>query len=286
MKNPWKRYSKINPQREDGNLQINRDIIEELISGNFTASEYKIIFFIIRKTYGYNKTSDTISTSQFKKATNLSERMIKLTIKNLKERRVIYYEPSSIMVQRGSPINQFLFNKHYDTWCSIRVQRGSGVKSHVNKGAIPCKTRVQRGSPTIDTNTINNNTIDNNTTLPIPRVQLVSPLQTHSENNIPLKLSKKLFSLMLENNPKAKKPDFKIWAEYIEKLIRIDKRTPYEISHVIQWTQQDDFEMANILSTRKLRKRFDQLWLKSNKPTKKNKRFIRNLQAAEDFLNE
>jgi phage replication O-like protein O len=265
MKNPWKRYSKINPQREDGNIQINRDVLEKLISGDFTASEYKIIFFIIRKTFGYNKTSDTISASQFKKASNLSERMIKLATKNLRERRVIYYESSSIRVKQGSPINQFLFNKHYDTWRSRRVQRGSGVQSHVEKGAIPCKTRVQWGSPTIDTSTIDNVTIEKNTTSQPQGVQSVSPLETHSENHIPLKLSKKLFSLILQNDPKAKTPDFEKWSEHIEKLIRIDERTPEEITRVIQWVQRDDFWAPNILSTKKLRKQFPQLWIKFKK---------------------
>ena len=59
---------------------------------------------------------------------------------------------------------------------------------------------------------------------------------------------------MLKNNPKAKKPNFEKWAEHIEKLIGLDKRTTEEIAHVIQWSQQDDFWKANVLSTQKLRK--------------------------------
>jgi len=143
MKNPWKRYSKISPQREDGNTQINKDILEALIKFNLNASDYKIILFIIRKTYGFNKTSDAISISQFQKATNLSNRMINIGIKKLKKHRLIFYQPSSIGVKQGSPINEFLFNKHHDTWLPIRVKRSSG-------GEILCKRRVKRSSDTKD----------------------------------------------------------------------------------------------------------------------------------------
>lgn len=104
-------------------------------------------------------------------------------------------------------------------------------------------------------------------------------------NNTALQLSELLFSLMLKNNPKAKKPNIEKWSEHIDKLIRVDGRKPEEIEFVIQWTQQDDFEISNILSTQKLRKRFDQLWLKANK-SKSNVRLNKNICALEDFINE
>jgi hypothetical protein len=86
--------------------------------------------------------------------------------------------------------------------------------------------------------------------------------KTFSENSIELSLSKLLFSLMIENNPKAIKPNFHEWAVHIDRALRLDNRTPDELEQVIRWSQKDDFEMSNILSTQKLRKRFDQLFLK------------------------
>ena len=40
---------------------------------------------------------------------------------------------------------------------------------------------------------------------------------------------------------------------------RIDKRTPEQIEFTIKWCQQDSFWQANILSTKKLRDKFDTL---------------------------
>ena len=150
-------------------------------------------------------------------------------------------------------------------------------KDNVIKKKITSVIKKDKESLSKKIHTKESSTIDN-----ITKVNTTSEV---SKNNIPLKLSKKLFYLILENDPKTKQPNFEKWSEHIEKLIRIDKRTPDEISHVIQWTQQDDFWMSNILSTAKLRKSFNQLWLKSNKPTKANQRFRKNLQAMEIFLN-
>ena len=115
MQNPWKKDSKINPQRERGNRQISNGVYKALVFADLTAAEYKICLFIIDKTWGFNKCFDTISAWQFQEATGLSERMVRKVISRLRERRIIYYMPSE-RVKRGSPFNQFLFNKHYDTW--------------------------------------------------------------------------------------------------------------------------------------------------------------------------
>ena len=115
MINPWKKLSKINPQREFGNRQICNGVYQALVRADLSASEYKICLYVIDKTWGFNKAFDTISAAQFQEATGLSERMVRKVIQDLKKRRLIYFEPSK-RVHRGSPFNQYLFNKHFDTW--------------------------------------------------------------------------------------------------------------------------------------------------------------------------
>lgn len=89
-----------------------------------------------------------------------------------------------------------------------------------------------------------------------------------------IKICKYLISKILSNNPKAKVPEgIKIqqWAEHIDKLIRLDKHTKREIVAVINYCQADSFWKSNILSTKKLRDKFDTLWLQcQEKGDKKN----------------
>lgn len=82
-----------------------------------------------------------------------------------------------------------------------------------------------------------------------------------------IRLSELLFSLILKNNPKARKANFQTWAKHIDRLHRIDQQSYEDIEKVIRWTQNDTFWLKNILSTENLRKQFDRLWLAmGNKP--------------------
>lgn len=51
------------------------------------------------------------------------------------------------------------------------------------------------------------------------------------------------------------------WIVDMERMIRIDGRTPSQIENAIRWCQADKFWCANVLSPRKLREKYDQLRL-------------------------
>ncbi|WP_168198412.1 DUF4373 domain-containing protein [Crassaminicella thermophila] len=122
-------------------------------------------------------------------------------------------------------------------------------------------------------------------------------------NNIPVKLkfdvdstqyrlANYLKNYILKNNPKAKVPglkDMDKWSVHIDRLIRLDGRTEDEIKKVIQWCQKDSFWMTNILSTKKLREKFDTLFLQmNNERTKKGygrgKQFETNTEKIMDSM--
>ncbi|HEX2867828.1 MAG TPA: hypothetical protein VHO03_12340 [Ignavibacteriales bacterium] len=86
----------------------------------------------------------------------------------------------------------------------------------------------------------------------------------YSPDSIEFRLSGYLFSLIKKRSGKYKPPDFNKWGIHIERMIKIDNRTPQEIAEVIKWSQEDPFWQNNILSTETLRKQFDKLYLKMN----------------------
>lgn len=87
---------------------------------------------------------------------------------------------------------------------------------------------------------------------------------TYSSDSAEIRLSELLLAYMKKNNPKVKQPNLQTWAGYINKMLNIDKRTPEEIESVIRWCQNDSFWRSNILSTNKLRDKYDQLYIKMN----------------------
>ena len=90
------------------------------------------------------------------------------------------------------------------------------------------------------------------------------------ENSKEMNLSKLLFSLMQINNPKAKQPNFQNWSKEFDYILRIDKKNIEEVERVIKWCQHDSFWKSNILSPKKLREKYDQLYLKMIEENNKN----------------
>ena len=86
-----------------------------------------------------------------------------------------------------------------------------------------------------------------------------------------LQLSEYLFSKMLLNNPEAKKPNMQSWADELRKMVELDGRTVEQVKGMIEWSQADDFWKINVLCTKKLREKYDQMRVAANANYKKKK---------------
>lgn len=107
-------------------------------------------------------------------------------------------------------------------------------------------------------------------------VKNIKPFLSNSDE---VRLSVLLLEKILYRNPNHKKPNIQTWAKDIDRMIRLDHRTPEDIRAVIEWCQADSFWQNNILSTAKLRKQFDQLVLKMGNPAPEPKNSPRSVHA-------
>lgn len=89
-----------------------------------------------------------------------------------------------------------------------------------------------------------------------------SPKQVYDESSLYFKMSNYFYSLILKNNPDHKKPNFQKWSDEFRKIVELDKKSKDEVREVMEFVQSDEFEMVNVLSPAKLRKRYDQLAMK------------------------
>lgn len=87
-----------------------------------------------------------------------------------------------------------------------------------------------------------------------------------AEDSIELRLALLLLQEIRKNKPDFKQPHLEAWAQEIDRMIRIDGRSPERIAQVIRWAQSDHGDgsrwrgwAANILSAAKLREKFDVL---------------------------
>ncbi len=97
-------------QIEEGNYtRLHNAILEALAKARFTGSEYRLLMFLFRKTYGYGKKEDRISLTQWCEGTDMKRTAVCEYLARLVERRVITKEAVSLSVTYG-------FNKYMEQW--------------------------------------------------------------------------------------------------------------------------------------------------------------------------
>lgn len=98
-----------NPQAENGHTRIANELLEAILIADFSKRQQKIILAIIRKTYGYNKTSDDMTVSQLALLTGIAAPHVSTTIKEL--------IASSVVIAGSGRYGKTLsINKLYDQW--------------------------------------------------------------------------------------------------------------------------------------------------------------------------
>lgn len=225
-----------NPQKEDGYTAIANEIMDALCKIRIPAAERSVLDAILRKTYGWNKCEDELSMGQIAEMTGIKRPNVARALKYLAERKFIL-----VIRDDNSKCNILKFNKNYEQWVLSRVIT---VIRGDNKGVI---RSAQKGVISTDTH---------------KRKNIQKQIKTISSSEISYQLAELLFLKISERNPNHKKPDLQSWAKDIDLMIRRDARDPTTIKAVIEWCQKDSFWQNNILSTGKLREKFDQLNLK------------------------
>lgn len=107
--------------------------------------------------------------------------------------------------------------------------------------------------------------------------------EVYDEDSPPYILAQYFFKQIQKNNANHKEPNFQNWSDDIRKMIELDKRDKREIGQLMQWVQQDNFEMANVLSPSKLRSRYDALVIKMNQSKKKGQVVVVPTDPAKEF---
>jgi phage replication O-like protein O len=98
-----------NPQKENGHLDLANEIIEEFYALQLSGNEWRVLWVILRQTYGWNKTADRISISQFVQKTKLKSRHVCRALKDMVERKIVTKNDTTYISTYG-------FQKDYSLW--------------------------------------------------------------------------------------------------------------------------------------------------------------------------
>jgi hypothetical protein len=85
-----------------------------------------------------------------------------------------------------------------------------------------------------------------------------------------IQIAEYLFQKISNHQPTFKKPKLELWAKDIDLALRIDGRTKEQLIACIDWiysTPKGGFWIANILSGKKLREKFDTMNIQASQAT-------------------
>lgn len=121
------------PQLENGHTKIANELLDAITFFNFSARQYRVLFTLIRKIYGFNKKKDDISGSQIGKHCGMQRPHVSEVLSQLAAMNVIFKEPGTF----GTMIE---INKNYLQWSEIGDDKKITEKRRINQsGAIEHK---------------------------------------------------------------------------------------------------------------------------------------------------
>jgi phage replication O-like protein O len=176
----------VNPQKENGCTQIANELIEAFCRLNLSGHESRLLWCILRKTYGWNKKIDNISLIQFSTITGISTSNICRALKRLEAKKVITIEHSN-----GGYMSSYSLNKDYSTWSGLTVTEQTVTKQTVTKQNTN-SDQIEYGTVTKQTvtkDTITKDTIQNtNIYKEKVKKENVNNLYVPYPNDIPLNI--------------------------------------------------------------------------------------------------
>lgn len=223
-------------------------ILDEYLS-ELGYAETKVLLIIVRKTFGFHKETDIISTSQIQKFTGLQKSNVLNGIKGLISKNII---SRTLAGKNGKQTSSYrvIFKglkiagaKNKLEGCSkdtgIETKQG-GIEITQGGGTAPIPTKENIKE---NIKEIKNIKKKERQAFSVTTQRVVTHFKNHLEN---LGIAKKNELLM---------------SQEIERMMRIDNRSEEECIRVIDYLKRDSFWVKNILSVKKLRKHFDRLKL-------------------------
>lgn len=119
------------PQKENGFTSIANELLEVIYRSPFTLNELRILLFIIRETYGYQRIQKDLSIRYIDNGTGIGHRNIHYVLKDLEKMKVIIISDSPNHKQRKS----ITFNKNYDEWIFENRSRNKNGSKTANRSS-------------------------------------------------------------------------------------------------------------------------------------------------------
>lgn len=114
-----------NPQLEDGFMRVANGIVDNICKLSLNGTEQKVIWCVIRYTYGFNRKSHRLSASFISQWANCDISSVKRALRHLQKMNIIV----CINADKRGVTAELKFNKNYDQWKLTGGRNDTSVKN-------------------------------------------------------------------------------------------------------------------------------------------------------------
>lgn len=127
-----------NPQKEDGFTPIANEIVEAFARTSISGHEWRVLWIILRQTYGWQRKEDPISLSQIAKRTGISVPCVCRAVRKLLAKGIVATDQND-----SSGITTYRLIKNYEKWHLLTKK---SVPPHLlTKKSVPHCPKSQYG---------------------------------------------------------------------------------------------------------------------------------------------
>lgn len=268
---------------KDNFFKVENGWFEALCMASLSGNEFRAILSIIRLTYGWKKRERKLSLRQISEICKIEVRNLHRALKSLKNKNMV------IVSSDDRKPATYRFNKYFLTWNIEKryKNRLHAIVSFDDRSIVSFDDSVSSVltiATKSDLSLVKDNIKDKKD------ICCNSKVATYDCNHPAYQISQFLLDQILARHENYKRPDLQNWSLHADRMLRLDKRDFEQAKCVIAWAHNDVFWKNVILSTRRLRKQYDELYLKMNgaceMPSNKTTQLqFRNAVESERFLN-
>ncbi|WP_407901268.1 replication protein [Providencia rustigianii] len=234
---------------DSGYTKLANELLESLMCCDLTARQFRVMFALIRKTYGFGKKSDRISDSQLAEMTKLSRQNVNKAKNELLSMNYIILDGKKIGV-----------NKEVSAW---KNQSRDSVSNLKTKNVSNLETNDVSNLETHKRNTLKKKEINNissensneSSDQPSEKVLVIksdavvcSPKGNKWGSADDLKAAQWIYEQVLIVCPTTKEPNWSTWANDVRLMRQLDGYSHQEICRLFKWANRDPFWCSNVLS--------------------------------------
>lgn len=99
-----------NPQKENGFTAIADELLEAIIAAPFGGGQARLLLYVIRQSYGFQRKTAVVSASDFARATGLHPKVVAREVRDLEARNVL------IVLREEGKTSAYSLQKDYTRW--------------------------------------------------------------------------------------------------------------------------------------------------------------------------